>query len=79
MFHSSSSDDELINSFLSFITPRECEIIKQCMNGEMTHKQAIIDILSEYSIFDSPSPQNIETLIIKAAKVALIRLPWFPM
>ena len=42
-----------------------------------TNQQAVIDILSEYKIFDMPADANIERLIMKAGRVALLKMPLF--
>lgn len=73
----SVSDNSLISSFLNFISIRESQVVKSLSEGQSCKIQPIIDILSEYGIFDQPSAGNINSLILKAAKSALIRLPCF--
>ena len=69
--------NELISSFMQFITPKEAEIIDKFKRGDMVDAQPIMDILTEYSIFSRPTPNNVSELLHRAANVALIRNPCF--
>ena len=71
------SNSELLASFMQFIPPREVDIVHQYKDGSIKNAQPIIDILSEYSIFNRLTPDNIMPLMEKAARVALIRKPFF--
>ena len=73
------ADTELLASFMNFIAPREVDIVHQYRNGNIKHAQAIVDILSEYSIFTQLTPDNVMSLMEKAAKVALVHKPYFAM
>ena len=41
--------------------------------------QPILDILNEYSMFHQPTPSSIMSLLTKAAKITLVKLPCFAM
>ena len=62
---------ELLTSFMAFIMPKEA-----CPNKD---EDAIMDILTEYSVFTKPTRSNVDTLLEKAAKVALIKGPHFSL
>lgn len=62
---------------MQFVTPKEADLINAFAKGNTQVKQPIIDILSEYSIFETLNQNNALSLVAKAAKVALIKLPCF--
>ena len=62
--------EELITSFFNFVTPLEAERIKNFTSNDT---QSIMDILFEYSIFEIPTTENVKKLVLKAAKMAIIR------
>ena len=70
------SDEELITSFFNFVTPLEAERIKNFTSNDT---QSIMDILFEYSIFEIPTTENVMKLVLKAAKMAIIRQPCYYM
>ena len=77
--HQDVSGEELSESFLSFITPTERDLIKNLQEKSSGNKQAIQDILQEYSVFEIPNSENIMSLVEKAANVALIKQPCYNM
>ena len=71
--------NDLVESFLGFITPTEREMIENFGKDSVRHKQAVMDILSDYSIFENPTDDNLTRLLEMAANIALIRQPCYPM
>ena len=68
-------DAELLEDFNQYLPPAERQLTKKpCV---IKNQQALMDIFSEYSIFQKPSYDNIESLLLKSAKIALLRLPCF--
>ena len=71
---------ELVTSFITFIIPKEASIIQRLRSGILNEDEdAIRDILAEYSVFTKPTFSNVDTLLEKAAKVALIKGPHFSL
>ena len=71
---------ELLTSFMAFIMPKEASIIQRFRSGILNEDEdAIMDILTEYSVFTKPTRSNVDTLLEKAAKVALIKGPHFSL
>ena len=71
---------ELLTSFMAFIMPKEASIIQRFRSGILNKDEdAIMDILTEYSVFTKPTRSNVDTLLEKAAKVALIKGPHFSL
>ena len=71
---------KLLTSFLSFIMPKEADIIQRFKSGSFNNNEdAIMDILQEYSVFAKPTLSNIDSLLEKAAKTALIINPHFAL
>lgn len=71
------TDEELLSSFFEHLHERESLYIQKLIDGKTIEVQPIVDIFSEYGIFDRPTVKNIRELCIKAANVCLIRLPLF--
>ncbi|XP_057311866.1 uncharacterized protein LOC130649582 isoform X2 [Hydractinia symbiolongicarpus] len=65
-------DKDLVSTFLLFLPENERALFEK-----FSEVQPVLDILTEYKIFDSPNASNILDLCKKAANVALIRLPCF--
>lgn len=74
LFDGAVSDDEMLTSFKQYITQAEREMSE---NFTLENQQSLIDILSEYSIFQLPTKDNVDELLAKAADISLIRLPCF--
>ena len=75
-----NNGSELLTSFMAFIMPKEATIIQCFRSGRLNDDQgAIIDILTEHSVFAMPNHANIDSLLEKAAKVALIKNPHFAL
>ena len=72
--YENSEDSELISTFLMFLPKTESAFIEKF---EQANAQPVLDILTEYKIFEQPTSENITRLCKKAANVALIRLPCF--
>ena len=71
---------ELLTSFMAFIMPEEASIIQRFRIGILNEDEdAIMDILTEDSVFTKPARSNVDTLLAKAAKVALIKGPHFSL
>ena len=79
LYNHKESDEDMYQSFLSFITPTERELISQFATKDGEDPQPLVDIFSEYSIFASPTSHNVRGMVIKAANIALIRQPCFAM
>ena len=69
-------DSELLSSFFLFLPKTEASLLEKFDGSDA---QPILDILTEYKIFERPTVGNINRLITKAVNVALIRLPSFAM
>ena len=74
-----ASDKELLSSFLMFLTSYEANIIIKFRESKTLEEQPILDILNEYSMFHQPTPSNIMSLLAKATKIAIVKLPCFAM
>ena len=72
-------EKELLSSFLKFLTSYEANIIIKFRESKTLKEQPILDIFNEYSMFHQPTPSNIMSLLAKAAKIALVKLPCFAM
>ena len=70
-----ASEEELLSSFLKFLTSYKVNIITKFCESKTLEDQPILDILNEYSMFTQPTPSN----MAKAAKIALVKLPCFAM
>ena len=69
---------ELLTSFTAFIMPKEASIIQRFRSRILNEDQDVImDILTEYSVLTKPTRSNVDSLLEKAAKVALIKRPYF--
>ena len=68
------SDEELLQSFMQFLPSRKAGLVETFFEIII---QPIIDILSEYGVFEFPTSDNV--LMKKAAKVALVRLTFSPI
>ena len=73
----SCKEEELFHSFLRFVPEKERTFIEH-WDGK-SNPQRIIDLLTEYGVFAVPTLDNLQSLIIKAATIAIIRQPCFPM
>ena len=73
------SDEELLKSFMLFLPTKEEELVCHFAREANKPVQPVMDILTEYGIFENPTPANVFELFTKAAKIALIRFPCFPM
>ena len=60
---------------VSDITSTERHLIQD--QNVMIYKQEIMDIFSEYLIFESPTQKNIHNLTLKAARSALMKGPFY--
>ena len=57
---------------MAFVMPKEAGIIQRFRSGILIEgEDAIIDILTEYSVFAKPTRLNVDALLEKAPKVAL--------
>ena len=57
---------------MAFVMPKEAGIIQRFRSGILNEgEDAIIDILTEYSVFAKPTRLNVDALLEKAPKVAL--------
>ena len=74
-----ASEEELLSSFLKFLTSYEAYIITKFRESKTLEDQPILDILNEYSMFHHPTPSNIMALLAKAAKIVLVKLLCFAM
>ena len=80
IFGDDINQSEFLTSFMAFIMPKEASIIQRFRSGILNEDQdAIMDILTEYSVFTKPTRSNVDSLLEKAAKVALIKGPHFSL
>ena len=70
---------EIRKGFLRFLPANEADIIKNFDSGDDSDHAAISDIFVELNIFSQVTKQNIDKLILKAGKTALLRNPCFAM
>ena len=70
---------ELFNSFLNCLPEREEEIIRSFLRSSNNDVQAIVGILSEYRVYSIPTPENVTSLCVKAARMSLIKIPAYAM
>ena len=69
-----------LTSFMAFIMPKEASIIQRFRSGILNDDEdEIMNISTEYSVFTKPTRSNVDTLLEKAAKVALIKGPHFSL
>ena len=80
IFGGDVNKSELLTSFMGFIIPKEASII-QCFGSGILNEDedAIMDILTECSVFTKPTRSNVDSLLEKAAKVALMKGPHFSL
>ena len=71
------SSEELVQSFLEFLTSKEKELTLSFREGKVKIYQSLTDIFHEYSIFEIPTGVNINVLLLKVAKSALIKILCF--
>ena len=71
------SDKELFTGFLKHLPERESECLEHFNVHSQDARQACIDVLTEFRIFEAPHEDNIKTLCIKAGRIALIQTPCF--
>ena len=74
-----ASEEELLSSFLKFLASYEANIMTKFRESKTLENQPVLDILNEYAMFHQPTPSNIMSLLAKAAKIALVKLPCFAM
>ena len=70
---------ELFNSFLNHLPECEEEIIRSFSRSSNNNVQAIVDILSDCRVYSIPTPKNVTSLCVKAARVNLIKIPAYAM
>ena len=71
-------ESELFNSFLNYLPEREEEIIRSFSRSSNNNVQGIVDIQSEYReyrVYSIPTPDNVTSLCVKAARMSLIKIP----
>ena len=73
------TNDELFQSFMNYVTPKEASLIRAFANGRTVNSQVFIDIFSEARVYDQPTRENIYQLCIKAARISLIKFPSYSM
>ena len=79
IFGGDINNSEPLTSFMAFIMPQEASIIQRFRSGILNEDEdAIMDILTEYSIFKKVTRSNVDSLLEKD-KVALIKGPHFSM
>ena len=74
-----ASEEELLSSFLKFLASYEANIMTKFRESKTLENQPVLDISNEYAMFHQPTPSNIMSLLAKAAKIALVKLPCFAM
>ena len=77
----SIDDGSLIKSFLRFLTPKEAALfhdLPRVANSEPLI-QPIMDVLFDFNIFSRPSKENLNDVLAKAGKTALVKNPLFSM
>ena len=72
-------DESELNSFLNYLPEREEEIIRSFSKRFNNNVHAIVDILSESRVYSIPTPENVTSLCVKAARMSLITIPTYAM
>ena len=71
--------ESLVESFYAYISNDEQEILKNCLDGEITKedvtKEDLLDVLGSYKCFRQPSPENICEIVEELAHQELIQKP----
>ena len=71
------SDQDLFDSFTSFLDSKEGELVKRVVRGEDELFYALSDILADYRINAIINKENAYGLVISAAKNVFLRYPCF--
>ena len=69
----------MLTSFASTVSFRDGEILYQTFHKLMFEHLKILDVLSKFGIRSNPTPENVNDLILKAAKTHLISKPMFAL
>ena len=69
-------DEEISKSFLNFLPSNEAQVLRQFKTNGLGESE-IADIFTELNIFTKVTKENVEQLILRAGKMALIRNPRF--
>ena len=72
-----ATDEDLLNSFLKFVSPNDAENINCLKKNKIQEKQPLYDIFFDYGIHAEPTATKIDSLCVKAAKEALIKNGYF--
>jgi len=75
----SSTDNEILYSFMQYLPQMEADFVYKFRKEMDINIQPIRDILSDFKIFASPTPENVFNLMIKAGRAALIKNTCYPM
>lgn len=68
-----ATDEEIVEGFLKYLPSKESELMMQFKANGKGNVSAIGDIFSELHLFQKPTMENIEKLLVKAGKMALLR------
>ena len=77
LFDKNLDNKELLDSFFKYLPEKESDFLQNF--DSCSDKQACVDILSEFRIFDPPKTENINDLCLKGAHIAIIQKPCFQM
>ena len=70
------SDSFLLEAFSLYISKDEAETLKQCKEGKLeANDDDILEVLSSYKCFKSPTKENIELIITQLAHQELVQKP----
>jgi len=72
----STKKEDLMKSFLNFVTSSEAEYIKNFIDGREIKEQALVDVLYSYNIYQKPTKDNVIDLVLRASHTALIKRPY---
>ena len=70
---------QLLSSFMNFVTPYESDMILRFSKGEETNGQPVVDVLHGCKVYEKPTAENVLKSCLKGANFALISRPYFPM
>ena len=77
----SVTDDDLLSSFYNFVEPFEGDALRQCATGcdNSMFQHVVIPLLSRFQYNSIPNPQDVQALLPKIAKFALLIKPHFAL
>ena len=69
-------DDVLLTSFMLYVAPDECAILKEAMSSyETIDEEELIDVLDRYKCRKAVKAQNVKAVLLELARQELIQKP----